>query len=258
MTIRCLFTSNSSTRVLWALSFAIAAGCTPGRTPSGHVDRRAKARQIVEKGIEAHGGLERWNSFQRLTVRYSEQWSWPFTWFRTTPWPANNVRGTLALWLHQARAEMVFDDRPDWTWRWTGRRIEGSGAGPKPRLKWTPEFVLPRTHYLTLLPFKFLDRGARLWYVGRSGNQEEVLVDFEPGTGATPGDRYWVLFDSDTSRMTRVVLTVTAYGRFAVGALSYEDYRETQGLLFPSRIRAVLNGPGWPLHLGEYRDWKLE
>ena len=85
-----------------------------------------------------------------------------------------------------------------------------------------------------------------------------MLVDFDPGTGVTPGDRYWVLFDSDSGRMTRVVLTVTAYGRLAVGALSYEDYRDVQGLLFPSRIRAVLNGPGWPLHLAEYSGWELD
>jgi hypothetical protein len=160
----------------------------------------------------------------------------------------------LTVWLHQARAEIVFDDRTDWTWRWASGRIDGSGAGPRPKLNWKPEFVLPRTHYLTLLPFKFLDGGARLGYAG----QNEVLVDFDAGVGATPGDRYWVLFDPDSGRMSRVVLTVTAYGRLAVGSLAYEDYQDVQGLRFPSRIRASLNGPGWPLHLGEYSGWRLE
>jgi len=208
----------------------------------------------VERAVESHGGLERWNRFRKLNVRYREQWSWPFTWFRTTPWPSNRISGTLTLWLHQAGAEFVFDDRPDWTWRWVGGKIDGFGAGPRPKLKWKPEFVLPRTHYLTLLPFKFLDGGARLAYSGRN----EVLVDFDAGAGATPGDRYWVRFDPDSGRMRRVVLTVTAYGRLAVGSLAYEDYQDVQGLRFPSRIRAALNGPGWPLHLGEYSRWRLE
>src|SRR5438552_191851 len=143
-------------RSAWlAPAFAILAGCTPGQAPlQGGGGGRAKARQIVERAVHAHGGLDRWNRFQRLKLQYREQWSWPFTWFRTTPWPANNIRGTLTLWLHEARAEMVFDDRPDWIWRWTGRKITGSGAGRAPKLTWIPEFVLPRTHYLTLLPFK--------------------------------------------------------------------------------------------------------
>jgi hypothetical protein len=238
-----------------ALGFAILAGCKPGAAPAR---QREKARQIVERAVQSHGGAAQWDHFQRLTVRYRERWSWPFTWFRTTPWPANEIRGTLALWLHEARAEVVFDDRPDWTWRWVGGRIESSGAGVTPKLTWKPEFVLPRTHYLTLLPFKFLDRGARLSYSGVKGMQEEVVVDFDPGTGATSSDRYWILFDSASGRMNKMVLTVTAYGRMAVGSLSYEDYRDVHGLIFPSRIRAALNGPGLPLHLGEYSDWKLE
>src|SRR6266571_5732755 len=129
MKIRC-----SSALSSLALGFTILAGCTPARVPSRDPDSQLKGRRIVERAVQAHGGLERWNHFQRLTVRYREQWSWPFTWFRTTPWPANHVHGTLTLWLHQARAEMLFDDRPDFAWRWSGGRIEGSGAGSMPKL----------------------------------------------------------------------------------------------------------------------------
>lgn len=258
MKARCTSISTDRRSAVLLTLFIALGGCAPGRAPSTEADGGAKPRRIVDRAVQAHGGLERWNRFQRLTVRYGERWSWPFTWFRTTPWPTNNIRGTLTLWLHEARAEIVFDDRPDWRWRWIAGKIQGFGAGPQPMLHWKPEFVLPRTHYLTLLPFKFLDGGARLRYSGRSGDRDEIMVDFDPATGATPGDRYWAVFDSDSGRMSRVVLTVTAYGRLAVGALAYEEYRDVRGLLFPSRIRAMLHGPGWPLHLGEYSDWRLE
>lgn len=220
----------------WALlSISLAAmlgACAPaGRPPEWE---RSGAAAIVRRAVAAHGGLERWRGFERVSFHYRESWSFPFQ--PANPWPENPIELDLALGLHDGSVE----------------------ARPMPAGDWKPEFVLPRTHYMTLLPWKFLDEGARLAYTGREDGRDVVHVTFAASAGDTPRDRYWAYFDAETGRLERVILTVTAYGPLAVGDLRYEEYREVQGILVPSRIRALLSGPALPLHLGEYSAWKFE
>ena len=212
----------------------------------------------MRQAAEAHGGSDRWQSFETLTLQYREHWSWPFTWVGENPWPHNDAGMRLKLWLHEARAECVFERHPGWTWRWQDGLVTVQGQGLQPKLNWNPEFVLPRTHYLTLLPFKLLDRAARLEYIGKRDGHDGILVTFPPGAGDTPRDRYWAWFDESSGQLDRMILTVTAYGPLAVGDLRYEDYREIQGLRLPTRIRASLNGTGAPLHVGEYAEALFE
>jgi len=234
----------------------LVTGCAPSSNTLGW--ERSDGTLIVERAVAAHGGLERWRSFETVSFDYTEHWSPPFTWFGNNPWPRNDVVAHLKLWLHEARAECTFlgDAAPSWIWR--GGKVERAAGGAHPGGEWRPGFVIPRTHYLTLLPFKFLDEGARIEYIRGTDAEDRVLVSFAAGAGETPRDRYWVRFDHDSGRLTGLVLTVTAYGPLAVGDLSYEDYREVQGLLMPTRIRARLNGAGLPLHVGEYRSIRFE
>jgi hypothetical protein len=239
--------------------------CAPTTKP--HTDllnRHLEGRRIVEQAVEVHGGMERWNRFAILTARYEEHWSWPFTWLGKNPWPVNNVRASLKLWLHEARAEAVFEDQGGQTWAYSDGKVTVSGTPARPSLHWKPWFVLPRTHYLTLLPFKFLDPGVQLEYLGKTRvaglEFDEVLVTFAENVGTTPRDKYWALFDRGTARLTRLRLTVTAYGRLAVGEIIYEGYKQVQGIQFASRLRGYWRGPAakWPLHLGTYYQATLE
>ena len=233
--------------------------CAPTTRPhTALLNRTLEGRRIVERAVEAHGGMERWNRFASLRVQYEEHWSWPFTWLRKNPWPVNNVRVSLKLWLHEARAGAVFEDQGTQTWAYADGKVTVSGTPTQPSLRWKPWFVLPRTHYLTLLPFKFLDPGAQLEYLGKTRvadrECDEVLVTFAEKVGTTPRDKYWALFDQETARLTDLRLTVTAYGSLAVGEIIYEDYKQVQGIQFASRLRGYWRGPGakWPLHLGTY------
>src|SRR5215831_16395657 len=235
--------------------------CAPSVEPRTTLpDRFSEGRRIVEQAVEAHGGMDRWTRFTKLTVDYREHWSWPFTWLRKNPWPWNDVHATLRFWLHEARAEVAFEGQPNQTWVYRDGKVSLLGLPAKSLPHWRPDFVMPRTHYLTLLPFKFLDSGAHLEYLGKrpiAGQEfDEVLVTFEKNVGSTSRDKYWALFDPDTGRLTRLRLTVTAYGRLAVGEIIYEDFREVQGVLLASRLRGYWKAAGanWPLHLGTYSE----
>ena len=227
------------------------AACRPSDVPRTADAGRGLA--IVARAIEAHGGLRRWRHLRTLTTRYHERWFWPWTWAGVTPWPGNEIAATLRFGLHTDAAEAVFDDWPRQTWRYEGGRVTAEGRGLE-AARWKPWFALPRTHFLTLLPFKFADPAAHLAWLGRRDGLDEVLVRYPPGAGQTPRDRYWARFDPATGRLVSVALTVTAYGPLAAGDLLYENWQWVDGLLLPGRIPAVLTGPGLPLHTGEYTE----
>jgi hypothetical protein len=219
-------------RAVWLSCCVLLAGCTPSGGSLGW--ERSDGTAVVRRSVEAHGGLDRWRSFEQVSFHYQERWSHPFR--VSNPWPSSPIELDLVFGLHDGRVE----------------------ASPMPSGDWRPEFVLPRTHYLTLLPWKFLDTGARREYLGRRDGFDVVLVTFGDSAGDTPKDRYWAHFCVESGRMERVILTVTAYGPLAVGDLRYEGYREVQGLLLPSRIRALLAGVGVLVHFGEYSEWTMK
>ncbi len=234
----------------------VTIGCTPPGNTLGW--QRSDGTMVVKRAVKAHGGVDRWRSFDTVTFRYHENWSKLFAPF--SPWPQNPVDAKMKLWLHTGAAGIWFDRHANSIFLYRDRQLlaEYSAGGQPPALDWKGEFALPRTHYITLLPFKFLDGGARIEYLGADSRYNKVLVTFPPGVGDTSEDRYWAFFDRETGRLQRVILTVTAYGPFAVGDLRYEDYVKVEGLLMPGRIRAMLNGPGLPLHVGEYSEWDFE
>lgn len=234
----------------------LGGGCAPSSGTLGW--QRADGEAVVRRAVAAHGGLDRWRQFRTVSFDYHEHWSPPFTWFGENPWPRNDIAVHLKLWLHEARAECTFPGDASPSWTWSGGKAEPSGGNVIGRSQWRPGFVIPRTHYLTLLPFKFLDTGAHIEYLRPTSRRERVLVTFGASTGVTPRDRYWAGFNRSTGRLERVVLTVTAYGPLAVGDLRYENYRNVQGVLMPTRITARLNGPELPLHVGEYRSVRFE
>ncbi len=235
-------------------------GCAPA--PAGLGPERSDGRAVVARAVRAHGGLDRWRGYETVTFHYSERWFPPAAWLGLNPWPRNPIQGTMTLWLHREASAIRFGGQAARQFlvrdRGGGRELEVSGPdGKPPKLDWKGEFALPRTRYITLLPWRFLDRGARIEYRGRNKGYEVVLITFAPGTGVTPEDRYEAFFDAATGVLSRVVLTVTAYGRWAVGDLRYEDWLRVRGLLMPGRIRAYWNGTPLPLHLGEYSGYRL-
>jgi hypothetical protein len=231
------------------------AACRPSDAPRTRESHRGPA--IVARAVEAHGGLARWRELRTLSARYRERWFWPWTWAGVTPWPGNEISATLRFALHTDVAHAVFDRWPGQRWRYAGGSVASEGEGIDAD-EWKPWFALPRTHFLTLLPFKFADATAQLQWLGRRDGLDEVLVTYPPGAGQTPEDRYWARFDPETGRLVSVALTVTAYGPLAAGDLRYENWQWVDGLLLPGRIPAVLTGPQLPLHTGEYSGISVE
>jgi len=237
----------------WWLGLLFTA-CVPSTSVRlTHPDVDSAGRAVVEAAVQAHGGLARLQAVRTVQMHYREWWSWPFSALRQSPWASNPVEGTLILDVRGGGTTFVLD----------GRAYVHDGRRVTPAASWNAEFALPRTHYLVLLPFKFLDKGAHHRLLGRrtvrGRPHDEVLIWFDAGVGASPKDRYWALFDAETHVLHQVSLTVSSYHPLAFGDVVYEDHVRVGGLLMATTIRAFYPFPGGrlPLHVSHLDGLRL-
>lgn len=93
--------------------------------------------------------------------------------------------------------------------------------------------------YFYSIPYIFTDPGVLVEKVENkmlNGQYFETFqVNFEENVGDSPGDHYFMLVDPDTGKLAWVLYSVTFFDKnnTKMNALKYEDYRNTDGMIFP-------------------------
>lgn len=180
------------------------------------------AQQLLNEVIEAHGGLEKWNSYAELSYTIENGGS--------------ESNQTIDLrnrrTYHKAdNYEMGFDGENAW--------IKGDTAVTN---KMTPAFVHNIDFYFFGMPFVIADPGVNL-SIGEQmktqGKTYDVLeVSYGEGVGIAPKDIYKLLIDPETKRMEWLLYTVTFFDESSdrLSAKQYTDWKEVQGILVPTKM----------------------
>lgn len=218
--------------LLTSLTLFLMMGCEQSRNaqeagPSGSSATVDRAQNIVERCIEAHGGIESWRALQ--DVHYREK----RVRFRNTPQAvvqdpnSGDSISTRDIYLKRnedgdlmVRIEVTGGSleqlRPDGFPG--GQRFEGKTVmGYDGQQFWeiregqrvTDPEILKSTRFLTMawrywfsMPFVLKDSGARLQYKGESSIDDKpvylIEVTFDPGTGDNPEDRYVYSINRET------------------------------------------------------------
>ena len=93
--------------------------------------------------------------------------------------------------------------------------------------------------YFFSIPYIFTDPGVNVQKTEpkmlNGQSYESFEVTFEPGTGDSSGDKYYMLVDPETGRLAWLLYYVTYFDKDNrnFNALKYEDYRDAGGLVFP-------------------------
>jgi len=125
---------------------------------------------------------------------------------RTHLWDRTTGRYRLGLRADGRPCTVFFDlDLPDQgTPVCDGRVVGGKRAA---RLVEHAHRAFLHDTWWLLMPFKWRDAGVRLTYIGgeraAKTRWDVVLVEFEPGAGPAPGDRYWAYVNRRTRRMDK-------------------------------------------------------
>lgn len=213
----------------------------------------ADARDLVERAIAAHGGLERWQAVQRIDLRVHRARGSLLTIKgrgRTFEMPCD-----IHTYPHDRRTEFldypghdqrtIFRDRDVSVEQPPGHVIVKSPdhrrtfAGLRKLRRWTPLdpayfFGYAVWHYHAL-PFTLLS--ARLVRPLRQGSLAGVDVEFAPGVPThCRRQRFW--FDS-SSRLVRHDYVADVIGPWARGSHLWEHFESVGGLLIARRRRVV-------------------
>ncbi|PZX49134.1 DUF6503 family protein [Algoriphagus chordae] len=93
--------------------------------------------------------------------------------------------------------------------------------------------------YFFNIPYVFTDPGVTVVKIAdKSINGKKYptyQAKFNPKTGDSPDDQFFMLINPETNRLEYLLYTVTYYGdeNPTLSALKYEDYRNADGVFFP-------------------------
>ena len=181
----------------------------------------------MDHAIEAHGGIDRWRSFQQLA----------FTYVSESGDSRNEEQIVLNLHSRHERIsgsnyEMGYDGQDYW------QLLKEEGMKEK-----NPTFSINLQFYFFAMPFVLADEGVVEEQMGQkqlNGKTYDVAkITFESGTGVAPDDQYIVYVDPKTRQMEALLYSVTYFNKENAekySALHYSDWQEVQGLRVPKSM----------------------
>ncbi len=239
-------------RAVCAFVMVLAVQATGGGPPA-RADSGA-ARGIVQKMIEAHGGMKRWR--EAPTVTFEDTWFPPGSDERTTSRVVVE-QGPRRAYLDfpESGAKITWDGQRAWSVDW---------EQPAP-----PRFIALLSYYFFNLPWLTQDPGvvlgepetATLWddptaYV-------KIRMSFEAGVGDTPDDYYDLYIHPETHRLHACGYIVTYDEILPEGVestpehiLVYDAWETVEGLLVPTAI-SIYEEDKTPYYGATVADWSF-
>jgi hypothetical protein len=199
--------------------------------------------RLVLRAIDAHGGLEAWESAptSSYTWEYSNDGSQ--TRFKTHMVVDNRSRLAYHDLLESGKPDSVGAAEGQFAWNGTEAWIH-----PAELQSPNPMFWATTGFYFSSIPFVLADPGLRYEVLPDEDLDGEihdmVRVSYDEGVGHSDGDWYTLYLNQETGRVRAIRYTVT-YGRGRPAAdatpsenlFYYDDFVTVDGLTVPTRFR---------------------
>ena len=272
--------------LLMILALFLMMGCGQSGNPQEAVrvdsspDTSDRAQNIVERSIEAHGGIESWRALQ--DVHYREK----RVRFRNRPqavaqdpnsghsistrdiYLKRDEDGDLMVRIEvtdghlgqlgpdgfpggqrfEGTVVMGYDGQQVWEIR-EGQRVTD------PEILKSTRFTTMAWRYWFCIPFVLKDSGVRLQYEGESSIDDKpvylIEVTFDPGTGDNPEDRYLYSINRETYLVENLRYWLKNRERYR--EFRMRNYIPVAGFLHDT-LRLYYN------HLGEHvaiKEWEI-
>lgn len=240
---------NSTLRLLLIFGLIFQFSCAPSS------EKQAKA--LLEKSVEAHGGVEKWSQISSLKFR---KWTRLLLEDGTVESEVDQV--------HEFRFKPFFEGKITWTKdsilhvaTWDGTQMRyfmGENEVKNEGFLASKKKDFDAAFYAVAQPWKLLNEGASLNYEGQkmleNGKTVDVIrVDYGPEE-----DMWWYYFDPETTEMLANEVQLKDH-RSLVYNLSFE---EVDGLKFHGKRESFrVNEKGEKLFLRAeylYSEYKIE
>jgi hypothetical protein len=212
------------------------------------------SRNLIDKMISAHGGMEKWRSAP--TVSFEDQFlSAGETKPLVSQVTVEQGRRRAYIDFPELNARITWDGKNAWSENW---------KAPYP-----PRFLALLNYYFLNLPWLATDSGVTLGEPGKSKLWNDpaeyitVKMTFKPGTGDTPDDYYILYIDPKSHRLKACEYIVTYAALLPPGEratphiLVYEAYETVDGIIVPARY-TIFDKSHSMIAKCEIRNWSFK
>lgn len=182
-----------------------------------------KGTELLEKCIDAHGGMDRWNSFAALAYDLDDKGKMVYQ--------ITQLKDRRA-YLRSKEYEVGFDGKVAWAVP-NAKKVSGASAA----------FYYNLDFYFIGIPFLLKDKGVNTIYAGKvdvDGKPYESLkITFKSNVGLTPKDIYYMYIDPESFMLHILTYSISYFDSENAkinSAKVYSDYEEVQGLLMPTKM----------------------
>lgn len=179
--------------------------------------------ELLEKCLQAHGGLAAWKSFEGLEYTLDDNGKMVYQ--------LTHLRDRRA-YLKSKKYEVGFDGEVAWALP-DAKEVSGKSAA----------FYYNLDFYFIGIPFLLKDPGVHTSYEGKAvvgeKEYESLKVTFGSEVGYTPEDVYYLYLDPETYVLRILTYSISYFDRENAGINSakvYSDYKNVQGLLMPHKM----------------------
>lgn len=183
----------------------------------------SEGQVVLEKCIEAHGGLDTWKSFLGLEYNLDDNGKQVYQ--------LTHLKNRRA-YLKSKKYEVGFDGKVAWALP-DADEVSGQSAA----------FYYNLDFYFIGIPFLLKDPGVTAEYAGKTNindkEYESLKITFGSGVGLTPEDVYYLYIDPETHLLEILTYSISYFDQENAGINSakvYSDYREVQGLPMPHKM----------------------
>ena len=206
-------------------------GCTYSDSPAESPNVQSTAlvstaeQDALDKSIAAHGGLDRWKSFGSLEYTVERR--------------GRSEHHLIDLYSRRTlQTGESFQIGYDGTDVWVSPSLDAYAGNAR--------FMNGLDFYFFAIPFVLADPGTHREYLGKvlinDEPYEAVKISYDDGVGASPDDYYIVHLDPETFQLKILLYTATFRSQTPsenYNARVYEDWKEINGLLLPTRMIAA-------------------
>lgn len=235
-------------------------------------DQFKKGREILDRAVEAHGGLERWGNAGPMVVQFTDEWPGFLNRSLFMPWPHSPMQATMYLLPGKDDGRIVYSAGEDgvefmgvqnwvpYTGKASRQAVEQNElhyiAAAEVDLQPDNDdvkFWVPTLNYFLQLPFRIGEADVVAYAGERQLEGRSFQLVFVSWNRAEPQemvDQYLLWIEKKTGYIEYAVYTVRDMGGFVTGTMHYTDFQEQNGLVI-ARKQEVIDSPedpGEPLH----------
>ncbi|MDG1330981.1 MAG: hypothetical protein P8P74_01520 [Crocinitomicaceae bacterium] len=210
------------------------------------LSNQEKAKQLLEEMGTAHG-ISNWDSIQTYKVTFHDEF-YGFIGKQAHPFKEQEMTFSLHYIpkTSNGQLEIASGKQKGTVWGiqdWTTYYKNESGVMTSKKNK-DMTFWIPTYQYFIELPNR-IQEATSIDYIGQklmdSVQVEGVIASWGTTEPQKDVDQYIIWINSETKRIVKVEYTVRDMYRFVSGAASFQEYKEYNGILLPSKMPVESN-----------------